>query len=53
MLAGLAGLYLSYYAGTAAGASVALAIVAAYLLSIAVGLLRRDALDRPGAGYDR
>jgi ABC-type Mn2+/Zn2+ transport system permease subunit len=34
VLAGLAGLYLSYYAGTAGGASVALAIVAAYLLSI-------------------
>ena len=33
MLAGLAGLYLSYYAGTAGGASVALAIVAAYLLA--------------------
>jgi ABC-type Mn2+/Zn2+ transport system permease subunit len=33
VLAGLAGLYLSYYTGTAAGASVALAIVAAYLLS--------------------
>jgi ABC-type Mn2+/Zn2+ transport system permease subunit len=31
---GLAGLYLSYYAGTAGGASVALAIVAAYLLSL-------------------
>ena len=29
--AGLAGLYFSYYAGTAAGASIALAIVAAYL----------------------
>jgi ABC-type Mn2+/Zn2+ transport system permease subunit len=39
-LAGLAGLYLSYYAGTAGGASVALAIVAAYLLSLPVaGLL--------------
>jgi ABC-type Mn2+/Zn2+ transport system permease subunit len=34
VLAGLAGLYLSYYAGTAGGASVALAIVAAYLLSL-------------------
>ena len=33
ILAGVAGLYLSYYAGTAGGASVALAIVAAYLLS--------------------
>jgi ABC-type Mn2+/Zn2+ transport system permease subunit len=34
VLAGLAGLYLSYYAGTAGGASVALAIVVAYLLSL-------------------
>ena len=31
LLAGIAGLYLSYYAGTAGGASVALAIVAAYV----------------------
>lgn len=37
LLAGLAGLYLSYYAGTAGGASVALAIVVAYLLSIPAG----------------
>lgn len=35
LLAGLAGLYLSYYAGTAGGASVALAIVVAYLLTAA------------------
>lgn len=34
VLAGLAGIYLSYYAGTAGGASVALAIVALYLLSL-------------------
>jgi ABC-type Mn2+/Zn2+ transport system permease subunit len=40
ILAGLAGLYLSYYAGTAAGASVALAIVAAYLLSLPLARLR-------------
>ena len=41
--AGLAGLYLSYYAGTAGGASIALAIVAAYLLSLlpeGIGALR-------------
>jgi ABC-type Mn2+/Zn2+ transport system permease subunit len=31
VLAGVAGLYLSYYAGTAGGASIALAIVAAYV----------------------
>ncbi|MFL5834304.1 MAG: metal ABC transporter permease [Solirubrobacterales bacterium] len=40
ILAGLAGLYLSYYAGTAGGASVALAIVAAYLLSLPAAYLR-------------
>jgi ABC-type Mn2+/Zn2+ transport system permease subunit len=39
VLAGLAGLYLSYYAGTAGGASVALAIVVAYLLSLPLGRL--------------
>jgi ABC-type Mn2+/Zn2+ transport system permease subunit len=39
VLAGIAGLYLSYYAGTAGGASVALAIVAAYLLSLPLGRL--------------
>jgi ABC-type Mn2+/Zn2+ transport system permease subunit len=44
-LAGVAGLYLSYYAGTAGGASVALAIVAVYLLSLPVGHLR--AVRRP------
>lgn len=37
LLAGTAGLYLSYYAGTAGGASVALAIVAAYLISLPAG----------------
>ena len=36
VLAGVAGLYVSYYAGTAGGASVALAILAAYLLSLPV-----------------
>jgi ABC-type Mn2+/Zn2+ transport system permease subunit len=45
ILAGLAGLYLSYYAGTAGGASVALAIVAAYLLSLPAAHLR--SLPRP------
>jgi ABC-type Mn2+/Zn2+ transport system permease subunit len=39
VLAGLAGLYLSYYAGTAGGASVALAIVGLYLLSLPVSRL--------------
>jgi ABC-type Mn2+/Zn2+ transport system permease subunit len=39
LTSGLAGLYLSYYAGTAGGASVTLAIVAAYLLSLPAGRL--------------
>jgi len=39
VLAGFAGLYLSYYAGTAGGASVALAIVASYLLSLPLARL--------------
>jgi ABC-type Mn2+/Zn2+ transport system permease subunit len=39
VLAGIAGLYLSYYAGTAGGASVALAILGAYLLSLFAGRL--------------
>jgi ABC-type Mn2+/Zn2+ transport system permease subunit len=48
--AGVAGLYLSYYAGTAGGASVALAIVAIYLLSLPLGHLRaaRRPLLLPG-----
>jgi ABC-type Mn2+/Zn2+ transport system permease subunit len=40
VLAGGGGLYLSYYAGTAGGASVALAIVAVYLFSLPLGRLR-------------
>ncbi len=39
VLAGIAGLYVSYYAGTAGGASVAAAIVVAYLLSLPLGQL--------------
>jgi len=39
VLAGVAGLYLSYYVGTAGGASVALAILALYLLSLPLGRL--------------
>ncbi len=46
LLAGLAGLYLSYYAGTAGGASIALAIVVAYLLAVALAPLRRRAPGR-------
>jgi ABC-type Mn2+/Zn2+ transport system permease subunit len=48
VLAGGGGLYLSYYAGTAGGASVALAIVAVYLLSLPLGRLRRTT-RRPAA----
>ena len=33
VVAGVGGLYLSYYAGTAAGASIAAMLVAAYLLA--------------------
>jgi ABC-type Mn2+/Zn2+ transport system permease subunit len=40
VLAGVGGLYLSYYAGTAGGASVALAIVAVYLLALPLGSWR-------------
>jgi ABC-type Mn2+/Zn2+ transport system permease subunit len=46
VLAGVAGLYVSYYAGTAGGASIALAIFAAYLLALAAGRLR-GGLRRP------
>jgi ABC-type Mn2+/Zn2+ transport system permease subunit len=48
-LAGVVGLYLSYYAGTAGGASVALALVTAYLLALPLGALRRrrSAIARP------
>jgi ABC-type Mn2+/Zn2+ transport system permease subunit len=49
VLAGLAGLYLSYYAGTAGGASVALAIVAAYLVSLPLGRLELRPGKRPPA----
>ena len=37
LLAGIAGLELSYHAGTAAGASIALCLVAAYLVAVALG----------------
>jgi len=54
VLAGIAGLYLSYYAGTAGGASVALAIVGLYLLSLLPAAVRRSrpAGLRAAAGYD-
>jgi ABC-type Mn2+/Zn2+ transport system permease subunit len=50
--AGVAGLYLSYYAGTAGGASVTLAIVAIYAVSLPLGRLRaarRPAPRNPAA----
>ena len=40
LLAGVAGMYLSYHAGTAAGASIALALVATYALAAGVAKLR-------------
>jgi ABC-type Mn2+/Zn2+ transport system permease subunit len=36
----LAGLYLSYYAGTAGGASIALCLVAAYLVALTTNAIR-------------
>ena len=48
VLAGLAGLYLSYYAGTAGGASVALAIVTAYLVSLPAGRLASMRSEKRG-----
>jgi ABC-type Mn2+/Zn2+ transport system permease subunit len=47
VLAGVGGLYLSYYAGTAGGASVALAIVAVYLLALPLGRLRASRRRAP------
>ncbi len=39
-LGGLLGIYVSYYLGTAAGASVALSLVALYILSALAGAVR-------------
>jgi ABC-type Mn2+/Zn2+ transport system permease subunit len=47
VLCGLAGLYASYYLGSAAGASVALAIVAAYVLSLAAARLPLRRFRKP------
>lgn len=49
VLAGLAGLYLSFYAGTAGGASVALAIFGLYLLSLPVARLLSSVSSGRGA----
>jgi ABC-type Mn2+/Zn2+ transport system permease subunit len=46
VLGGIAGLYLSYYAGTAGGASVALAIVALYLLTLPLGRLVSTGVEK-------
>jgi ABC-type Mn2+/Zn2+ transport system permease subunit len=51
IIAGIAGLYVSYYAGTAGGASIAAAIVVAYLLSLPIGRLLAPRRGTPvGAG---
>lgn len=47
VLAGVGGLYLSYYVGTAGGASVALTIVAVYLLSVPASRLRGHSQAAP------
>jgi ABC-type Mn2+/Zn2+ transport system permease subunit len=47
LLAGLAGLCLSYYAGTAGGASVVLAILAGYLLTLPVRRLPGRRRQKP------
>lgn len=47
---GVAGLYASYYLGTAAGASIALAVLAAYLLSLPTGGLLGSASVRGRSG---
>ena len=41
VLAGAGGLYLSYYARTAAGASIAAVLVGAYALALGAGALQR------------
>ncbi len=52
VLCGLAGLYASYYLGTAAGASIALAILVAYLLALAAGRLRAAPVGPERAGAE-
>jgi ABC-type Mn2+/Zn2+ transport system permease subunit len=53
VLGGFGGLYLSYYAGTAGGASIALAIVALYLASLPLGRLRGIQRSRRAAAAAR
>jgi ABC-type Mn2+/Zn2+ transport system permease subunit len=52
ILAGLAGIYLSYYAGAAGGASVALAILALYLLSLPAARLLTGLRDAGAAASE-
>jgi ABC-type Mn2+/Zn2+ transport system permease subunit len=49
ILAGCGGLYLSYYAETAAGASIAAVIVGAYALALLLGATARSPRTRRGA----
>ncbi len=46
MLGGVGGIYLSYHAGTAAGASIAVVLVAVYLVAAAAGGLRGSHVAR-------
>jgi ABC-type Mn2+/Zn2+ transport system permease subunit len=50
VLCAVVGLYVSYYAGTAGGASIALTILAAYLLAPALARLRAGRPARTAAG---
>ncbi|MDX6597740.1 MAG: hypothetical protein QOE87_1627 [Gaiellales bacterium] len=49
MAGGMAGLYVSYYAGTAGGASIALCLVGAYLAALAVDVVLTRGRFRPSA----
>jgi ABC-type Mn2+/Zn2+ transport system permease subunit len=49
-LAGVAGIYISYYADTAAGASIAACIVGLYLLALAASAVPGGAIRRGGGG---
>ena len=46
-IGGIAGLYLSYYAGTAAGASIAACIVVLYILALGWSLTQERAAPAP------
>lgn len=51
VLAGVVGLYLSYYAGTAAGASVAGTMVVSYLLALAADAIQKRAGGGRAIGF--